>query len=59
MNSQKQTKQVGDAVGELKKTKICGFKLYLLYTDIIDYCVVARGGIEPPTHGFSVRCSTN
>jgi len=21
--------------------------------------VVARGGIEPPTHGFSVRCSTN
>jgi len=20
---------------------------------------VARGGIEPPTHGFSVRCSTN
>ena len=28
-------------------------------TEIIDYCVVARGGIEPPTHGFSVRCSTN
>ena len=21
--------------------------------------LVARGGIEPPTHGFSVRCSTN
>jgi hypothetical protein len=21
--------------------------------------VVAKGGIEPPTHGFSVRCSTN
>ena len=21
--------------------------------------VVARGGIEPPTHGFSIRCSTN
>jgi|HubBroStandDraft_3_1064219.scaffolds.fasta_scaffold09394_6 hypothetical protein len=21
--------------------------------------VVPRGGIEPPTHGFSVRCSTN
>jgi len=20
---------------------------------------VAKGGIEPPTHGFSVRCSTN
>ena len=23
------------------------------------YLQVARGGIEPPTHGFSVRCSTN
>ena len=22
---------------------------------IIDYFAVARGGIEPPTHGFSVR----
>ena len=21
--------------------------------------LVPRGGIEPPTHGFSVRCSTN
>jgi len=21
--------------------------------------MVARGVIEPPTHGFSVRCSTN
>jgi hypothetical protein len=21
--------------------------------------MVARGGIEPPTRGFSVRCSTN
>ena len=21
--------------------------------------VVARGGIEPPTHGFSIRCSTD
>jgi hypothetical protein len=21
--------------------------------------MVPRGGIEPPTHGFSVRCSTN
>ena len=21
--------------------------------------VVAKGGIEPPTHGFSVRCSTD
>ena len=30
-----------------------------LSTDNIDFYVVARGGIEPPTHGFSVRCSTN
>ncbi len=22
-------------------------------------CEVGRGGIEPPTHGFSVRCSTD
>ena len=21
--------------------------------------LVVRGGLEPPTHGFSVRCSTN
>jgi hypothetical protein len=21
--------------------------------------VMGRGGLEPPTHGFSVRCSTN
>jgi len=26
-----------------------------LVIEIIDYLVVARGGIEPPTHGFSVR----
>jgi len=26
-----------------------------LITGIIDYFAVARGGIEPPTHGFSVR----
>ncbi len=24
-----------------------------------DGAEVVRGGIEPPTHGFSVRCSTN
>jgi len=27
-------------------------------TEVVD-SVVARGGIEPPTRGFSVRCSTN
>jgi hypothetical protein len=26
---------------------------------IVRLVVVARGGIEPPTRGFSVRCSTN
>ena len=26
-----------------------------LVTEFIEYYVVARGGIEPPTHGFSVR----
>ena len=28
----------------------------MLNIDIFDYYAVARGGIEPPTHGFSVRC---
>jgi hypothetical protein len=31
-----------------------------LYTfDNKEILMVPRGGIEPPTHGFSVRCSTN
>jgi len=42
-------------VGEQQNTKISNLNLYLLNTDIIDYNAVARGGIEPPTHGFSVR----
>jgi len=48
---------VGDTVGEQQNTKISNLNLYLLYIDIIDYNAVARGGIEPPTHGFSVRLS--
>ena len=28
------------------------------HAEVIDF-MVARGGIEPPTRGFSVRCSTN
>ena len=32
--------------------KNCKFRKLLLM-------LVARGGIEPPTHGFSVRCSTD
>ena len=46
---------MGDTVGEQQNTKISNLNLYLLNTDIIDYYAVARGGIEPPTHGFSVR----
>ena len=46
---------MGDTVGEQQNTKISNLNLYLLNTDIIDYNAVARGGIEPPTHGFSVR----
>jgi len=42
-------------VGEQQNTKISNLNLYLLNTDIIDYNAVARGGIEPPTHGYSVR----
>ena len=42
-------------MGEQQNTKISNLNLYLLNTDIIDYNAVARGGIEPPTHGFSVR----
>ena len=48
---------MGDTVGEQQNTKISNLNLYLLNTDIIEYYVVARGGIEPPTHGFSVRLS--
>ena len=42
-------------MGEQQNTKISNLNLYLLNTDIIEYYVVARGGIEPPTHGFSVH----
>ena len=42
-------------VGEQQNTKISNLNLCLLYIDIIDYYVVARGGIEPPTDGFSDR----
>ena len=42
-------------VGELQSTQIAHSVTHLLIIDIIDILVVARGGIEPPTHGFSVR----
>ena len=36
------------------------FRLILiLFLQEIGFHLVARGGIEPPTRGFSVRCSTN
>ncbi len=38
-------------VTEKKKARIAGF------VDLA--CMVARGGIEPSTRGFSVPCSTN
>ena len=41
--------------GHNKKTNINNFDCYRLYVDILKYNAVARGGIEPPTHGFSVR----
>ncbi|SVE51723.1 uncharacterized protein METZ01_LOCUS504577, partial [marine metagenome] len=43
-------------VGEQQNTKISNLNLCLLNIDIIENYAVARGGIEPPTHGFSVRC---
>ena len=42
-------------MGEQQNTKISNLNLYLLNIEIIDYYVVARDGIEPPTHGFSVH----
>jgi integrase len=43
-----------DFEGELKNPDNCGRIL-----DVASECEVVRGGIEPPTHGFSVHCSTN
>ena len=36
-------------------TNFKGSDIMELISDIIEDYVVARGGIEPPTHGFSVR----
>ena len=36
-------------------TNFIGSDIMELISDIIEDYVVARGGIEPPTHGFSVR----
>ena len=41
---------VNSRVGRNLGTYVIGMNLTLM---------VARGGIEPPTRGFSVRCSTN
>ena len=42
-------------MGELQSAKIANIVSHLLNIDIINEYVVASGGIEPPTHGFSVR----
>ncbi len=31
----------------------------IILPDVKDKLIVDRDGIEPPTHGFSVHCSTN
>ena len=59
MKNSKTDKTGGGYGGGTKNRKICYFDLYLLNIDIIIEYVVARGGIEPPTHGFSVLCSTD
>ncbi len=41
--------------GELQSTQIAHSVTNFLIIDSIIIFVVARGGIEPPTHGFSVR----
>ena len=59
-NEQSKTGKIGGGYGGgTKNREIYDFDLYLLNIDIINEYVVARGGIEPPTHGFSVRCSTD
>ena len=35
------------------------YPLSLIFDCIYRFKVVARGGLEPPTQGFSVLCSTN
>ena len=42
-------------MGELQSPQITRSVNRLLIIDIIIIFVVARRGIEPPTHGFSVR----
>ncbi len=38
---------------------LAGLSQFNEATDRRDTAEVVRGGIEPPTHGFSVHCSTN
>ena len=44
---------------ELATTAWKAVVLPLNYTRIIKYEQMARDGIEPPTHGASIHCSTN
>ena len=44
---------------ELATTAWKAVVLPLNYTRIVSYWKMARDGIEPPTHGASIHCSTN
>ena len=37
----------------------CLIVIYEPLSTAVDWDLVAKGGIEPPTHGFSIRCSTD
>ena len=50
--------EINDLEFELiRRTRFGSFVDFLIFNKIIS--MVAREGIEPPTRGFSVRCSTN
>src|ERR1043166_494278 len=50
----------GDLVADRAALATAGLReLHRLLLGGLVEGVVPRGGIEPPTHGFSVRCSTN
>ena len=53
-----------DVSGEMRKNHYASATPFYLQGDLVrasnhKYILVARAGIEPATHGFSVRCSTN
>ena len=53
-----------ETIGDVRKNYYASATPFYLSGDCIGaskplYLLVARAGIEPATHGFSVRCSTN